>query len=116
MAVDSFVFLERYPHFSGIAETVIDTEISLNSKLISTEIWTDEEIRDNAILLLTAHNLTIDYYEQLNLGNQLRMTEVGNEIKQKDLSKQSYYSLTPYGLQFQRLQERFIGLAIFVPK
>ena len=115
MTVDSGIFLERYPHFSGISEDIIDGELTLNSEIISPVVWTNEVIRDNAILLLTAHNLTIDYYEQLNLGNQLRMTEVGNEIKIRDLSQQSYYSLTPYGLQFQRLQRQFTGLAIFVP-
>lgn len=115
MTVDSGIFLERYPHFSGISEDIIDSEILLNTEIISPLVWTNEVIRDNAILLLTAHNLTIDYYEQLNLGNQLRLTEVGDEIKLRDLSQQSYYTLTPYGLQFQRLQRQFIGLAIFVP-
>ena len=115
MTVDSTIFLERFPHLSGVDELIIENEILLNQQLISATQWTNEVIRDNAILLLTAHNLTIDYYETLNLGNQLRLTEVGDEIKQKDLSKQSYYSLTPYGLQFQRLQQQYVGLGIFVP-
>lgn len=115
MAVNSEVFLERYPFFSGLDETIIDSEILLNSELISANLWTNETIREKAILLLTAHNLMIDYHQQLELGNDLRMTEVGNEIKRRDLSKESYYSLTPYGLQYQRLQQQFIGLGIFVP-
>jgi len=115
MTVDSASFLERYPHFSGIDEIVIEKTISLNNELVPTNLWTNEIIREEAISLLTAHTLTLDYYEQLNLGNQLRLTEIGDKIEHRDLSKQTYYSLTYYGLQYQRLRAQFLGLAICVP-
>ena len=115
MAVDSDYFVERYPIFSELNIEIIENEILLNSKFVSADIWTDEIIRDNAIYLLTAHALCIEYYDQIILGNQLRMTEVGTAIKDRNLSNQSYYSLTPYGIRFAQLMQQTLSLAMFVP-
>lgn len=115
MAIDSFSFLERYPIFEELNPQIIDTEINLNSEFVSETLWVNPIIRETAIYLLTAHALTIEYYDQVMLGNHLRLTEVGEPIKREDLSKQSYYSLTPYGIRFFQLQQQALGLAIFVP-
>jgi hypothetical protein len=115
MAVDSFVFLERYPIFEELEISIIETELLLNSQFCHESIWQNETIRETAIYLLSAHALAIEYYDQIILGNQLRMTEVGTAIKERDLSKQSYFSLTPYGVRFAHLQQQILGLGIFVP-
>ena len=115
MTLNSSFFVERYPMLEELNPEIIDTELLVNSKFISENIWTDILIRETAIFLLTAHSLCIEYYDQIILGNHLRMTEVGTAIKDRDLSKQSYYSLTPYGLRFLQLQQQTLGLGIFVP-
>jgi predicted transcriptional regulator len=115
MTVDSSIFIERYPIFLELNLDVIDSELLINSELISETQWTNELIRNTAIYLLTAHNLAIEYYDQIILGNQLRLTEVGTAIKERDLSKQTYYSLTPYGVRFLQLQRQVLGLALFIP-
>jgi hypothetical protein len=113
--MDSSVFLERYPLFSGTRIEVIESELSLSFIFVPSEIWTDETVRETAIFLLTAHNLAIEYYDQILLGNDLRMTEVGEAIKERDLSNQNYFQLTRYGVRFAQLQQQILGLAIFVP-
>lgn len=115
MTLDSGIFLERYPMFSELNPDIIDSEILINSQFIDESLWTNEIIRDTAIYLLTAHALCIEYYDQIILGNHLRMNEVGTAIKDRDLSKQNYYSLTPYGIRFLHLQQQTLGLGIFVP-
>jgi hypothetical protein len=113
--MDSSAFLERYPLFSGLKIEVIESELSLSSIFVPIEIWTDVTVRETAIFLLTAHNLAIEYYDQILLGNNLRMTEIGEPIKERDLSNQNYFNLTRYGVRFTQLQQQILGLAIFVP-
>lgn len=96
-------FLERYPQFNNIADTV-ESELAVSELLITEAQWTNTILRDKAIGELTAHVLSCEYRDMLDVGIILKETEQSTNIRSDIyLDGDSYYDKTIYGKSYLKL-------------
>jgi hypothetical protein len=94
-------FLEIYSQFSNISERV-EIELIASNEIVPTS--TDAILRDKAIGLLTAHVLSVEYRDMLDIGQIIKETEQGSGIRQDIyLDGDDYYAKTIYGLGFKKI-------------
>jgi hypothetical protein len=94
-------FLTTYSQFTNISERV-EIELVASNKIVP--IATDIDLRDKAIGLLTAHVLSVEYRDMLDIGQIIKETEQGSSIRQDIyLDGDDYYEKTIYGLGFKKL-------------
>lgn len=114
MTLTTDFFLQRFPIFSDLDISIVESELLLCEQINPVLFWDNDVIRDSAISFLTAHNLLIDYYEQLNIGNQIVLNAIPDKFGTRDLSQTDFYNLTPYGIRYQRLRQQTLGIAFCV--
>lgn len=114
MSLTADLFLQRYPIFSDLDFSIVESELLISEEINPVLFWNNEVIRDTAIGCLTAHNLLIDFYEQLNIGNQIVLNALPDKLGTRDLSQTDFYNLSPYGIRYQRLRQQTLGIAFCV--
>lgn len=109
-------FLATYTQFTNISERV-EIELLASNEIVPQS--TNTTLRDKAIGLLTAHVLSLEYRDMLDIGQILRETEQANNIR-KDiyLDGDDYYEKTIYGLGYlkvlTKLTDKGTGSIMFV--
>ena len=99
MTLDEFLLV--YPQFTRIADRV---EIELLASEAIVPSSSDSTLRDKAIGLLTAHVLSTEYRDMLDIGQIIKETEQAEDIRRDIyLDGDSYYSKTIYGLGYLKL-------------
>lgn len=117
MTVTSEEFFIRYPAFDGEDEELVDAIINESYLDLPVETWKIETTRGRAALALTAHVLSLERFENLELGVALKVLREGENLKAENLldRDRSYYKQSVAGREFLRLASRTIGMAAFVP-
>lgn len=94
-------FLESYSQFTNISERV-EIELIASNKIVPAS--SDSDLRNKAIGLLTAHVLSLEYRDMLDIGQIIKETEQGSSIRQDIyLNGDDYYEKTIYGLGYLKL-------------
>ena len=99
--IDADSLLTRFPLFNGISEDVINAVIAQSEIKFDADIWTNELIREQAILLQTAHDLALEYWESLDLAQSYAGAREGKNNKPQKHT--DYYGLTRYGIELKQL-------------
>ena len=109
-------FIARYPQFAELEQSVVTAVLSESTADCTAELWGLK--RDRAIMLLTAHVLTLSNYEDLRLAGGLAVVGEGQLPDFFDSGRSDeFWSLTVYGQQLQAMlatQAESFGLGFLV--
>lgn len=109
-------FIAAYPALATVATAIIDSQLSLSSRLLDSGVWGD--FYSDAVGLDTAHNLTVQVISnsgqlgafQVAAGPMTSASAAGmsSSFQSPDTSGKSHseqwYLKTAYGQQFLRLR------------
>jgi hypothetical protein len=109
--ISTAIFRQKFPLFNDVEDANVFASLSIVDKTINPLFKKDPEIYEHAACLLVAHELTLQFHEELGLGAFLRTIEEGRNFHKRS-TLGNYYKGTAFGLNYLMLVNQVGGVTM----
>ncbi len=112
MSIISADIIRIFPEFDNANIAIIDRAIQKATLICDKYKWKSQKHREYAIQSCVAHELAVQYYQQLLMTNAISRIHRGEPIESWHI--EDYYSASIYGQDFLRLLKDNRNISMFV--
>lgn len=109
--LDANQFLSIYPQFATVEQHLINYHLKFAAENYCSS-WSEPK-KTNAIMLITAHILSMDWIQQTEIAGNATNIASGGSVSNTS-EKKSDWNLTTYGRQYLSLAETIFSPPIMI--